>query len=1554
MSRRLSRFVYLNVLISLALLALACTQERAAVRPDPGLSAGPPDLTVFLPAYETEWEKKRLNKGDEASFKALHPEWFQITIPPQKSSFRAMREWEPMESVMLSIADYTSSSDATSWTLADIVTGAWPVGKVYLVYESSSAKSSFTSMLQQNGVPANEIGPGKSIEFVQMQNDAIWIMDFGPFPLVDDDQGSVAFLDWKYYPSRYHDDAVPTRLGELWGITTYRQDFSFEGGNFQADGYGTCYTTERALENTGVSTSALAVQLEAYLSCTQLVVLKDIHDDGTGHIDMFFKLIAKDEAILGSFTSSQDYTSMVDMNENQDILESVDIPGGGSMTVHRMPHPNHYGNTPRTYLNSTLFNQRNLWPNYSIDKDIEADAVAVWESAMPTYTHVAINSDQISLASGAIHCVTRTVPAKAHIKWVSDGNCVGGACSAPQGGYTGSCDASGDCFGPQWMSLCVASGDCEDPCEGVTYEGCCEGQTVVWCENGELKSVNCDQSDAGPSCGWSASDGWYWCGTDGGVDPSGQFPKDCGEGPCEPDCNGISCGVSDGCGGVCGCADGGLCVAGICVTCQPSCAGKVCGDDGCGGSCGACPTGHSCNDDFQCEDPCQGITFEGCCDGEITKWCEDGALKQTDCVQHEYGVHCGWVPDKDWYFCGSDGGADPSGGFPMPCPGACQPSCSGKECGSDGCGGSCGACGSFESCESGLCICYPDCDGKQCGPDGCGGLCGSCGSGDVCQGGVCVCTPACAGAQCGSDGCGGSCGACPAGQECQAGLCKDGPCVADCSGKQCGGDGCGGSCGACPSNYECNGGLCKPGACVPSCGDKACGDDGCGGSCGTCAAGEGCTQAGQCICLPDCAGKICGADGCDGTCGACDPGEACTAGLCVCQADCAGRICGDDGCGGTCGVCPAGESCTDAGQCDPGACVPDCAGKACGTDGCGGTCGQCDDHNACTQDSCQAGQCLFDVAAKDGLGCPDDGLPCTADTCQGGACGHTLLSGCLISGTCYVNGDAHPWNPCKRCQDSNPSAWTHRLDGSPCDDQNLCTPDDICLAGGCTGTAPVVCAAVDACHKSGSCDPSTGACPEDLMPNGTPCDDGDAATGQDHCEAGACLGAPCDCQSVNACCDGCWAHNQGGACEDGDPCSLGDACADGICVAGAPKVCEPGDACHAAGVCDPQSGQCSKPTQPDGTICDDGDAATQDDHCDNGMCVGAGCTCSGVNACCDGCQPLADGAPCDDGDPCTQTDACSGGACEGADPLTCVAPDVCHQAGSCDSGTGACADLPLPDGTPCDDGDAATGDDACVAGACVGDLCSCTTIGPCCDGCFSHNEGGTCDDGDLCTLSEVCQGGQCQSMGNVDCVPLDECHDPGVCDPTTGYCDYPAVPDQTPCEGGACVEGVCLPEGCVCASVNACCDGCEAKNDGGACDDLDVCTSGETCAAGRCGGGAVLPCEPSGPCVASAACDAQTGACVEELMAEDSACDDQDPCTSDDRCTADGTCEGTAGACGPDAIEVGGPDSGGSDEFDGGRSAGGGGCSVGARPAPGILALLMLLALALRLRRQRA
>jgi len=77
----------------------------------------------------------------------------------------------------------------------------------------------------------------------------------------------------------------------------------------------------------------------------------------------------------------------------------------------------------------------------------------------------------------------------------------------------------------------------------------------------------------------------------------------------------------------------------------------------------------------------------------------------------------------------------------------CLPACEGRDCGDDGCGGTCGSgfyCGGAAA--PGLCLddgtcCLQQCLGRFCGDDGCGGDCGVCGEWGECLEGACHYTP---------------------------------------------------------------------------------------------------------------------------------------------------------------------------------------------------------------------------------------------------------------------------------------------------------------------------------------------------------------------------------------------------------------------------------------------------------------------------------------------------------------------------------------------------------------------------------------------------------------------------------------------------------------------------------------------------------------------------------------------------------------------------------------------------------------------------------------------
>lgn len=503
----------------------------------------------------------------------------------------------------------------------------------------------------------------------------------------------------------------------------------------------------------------------------------------------------------------------------------------------------------------------------------------------------------------------------------------------------------------------------------------------------------------------------------------------------------------------------------------------------------------------------------------------------------------------------------------------CVPQCQERECGEDGCGGSCGACEEGTTCEEGTCEAIPpqpDCDGKKCGDDGLGGSCGECREGADCVDFQCECDNHTGKGCVESDAywlnsCGDTQDLI---EHCDYG-CLDGDCLAcvpDCIDKTCGSDGCDGICGMCSGNKACVDGLC---ICAPE------NDTVCDGfklywvdSCGEVGdLKEWCTwgcEEGECTaCPPQCDGKECGPDLCGGTCGECDSGLECISSLCIdpTQPQCDGKECGPDGTGGLCGLCVEPETCI-VDQCIivvPDGWTCDDANYA-SLDGCHCNCGiedlDCDDPEAEVM-GCQEGQLCIDaecvtpvpvpqlcgdVFSKCGPYCGEQDLDCIVECAQSGPQAVADLFLAVYQCVLEACGDLNGW-----CIESS-------FTGA------CAAPYDACIYDGCIPDCEG-----KVCGDNG-CGDVCGTCEE-----------------HEECQAGLCVQVP-------------WCGD--GSCSDGETCSdcpldcgcgCGETCVDNECAFtacddrecgsdgcdGTCGTCELGLECSLEGLCVPLAAACA-------------------------------------------------------------------------------------------------------------------------------------------------------------------------------------------------------------------------------------------------------------------------------------------------------------------------------------------------------------------------------------------
>src|SRR5438094_6856669 len=326
-------------------------------------------------------------------------------------------------------------------------------------------------------------------------------------------------------------------------------------------------------------------------------------------------------------------------------------------------------------------------------------------------------------------------------------------------------------------------------------------------------------------------------------------------------------------------------------------------------------------------------------------------------------------------------------------------------------------------------------------------------------------------------------------------------------------------------------------------------------------------------------------------------------------------------CTGTSGQCPADTLKPSTFKCRPAAGPCDAAERCTGTDA------ACPADAKKTSDVCRPATGPCDVDERcDGThdACPADGFKAAGTECRAAA------GVCDAAESCTGSDAACPADAQKTSDLCRPAA-------GPCDVEERCDGTlDTCPADGFKSTGTQCRAAAGVCDAAESCTGSGPACPSDkkknsgCRPSAGPCDMEERCDGAQH-------DCPSDRPSPN-----------GTPCDDGNACTQTDTCQAGVCTGASPVRCSAPDQCHDAGTCDPATGACSNPAKADGTGCSDGIA-------------------------------------------CTWGDVCQAGACTGA-PATCVPPDECHLA-ACNPRTGACSTSLAPDGTPCTGG-------ACFKGRC--------------------------------------------------------------------------------------------------------------------------------------------------------------------------------------------------------------------------------------------------------------
>lgn len=388
----------LVILLAVASLA-ACGPEQGRDDVDPLNSSrldelwGPsrPGARPVLPRWATPEElrravsppPRRARSGEGASVS---------TSPATASALRVPAEFEATRLVVLTWAGFPRLLEGIATAAAAAGAEVWAVG----------------------GPARLRKVPPSAYRALPLDYDSVWVRDYGPIG-VDAEAGGLVFVDTLYRHGAYRasDDELPCRVAAATGAACERLDLVLDGGNFMTDGRGGLFMTRRTLDwNRSLSQAHVERALRERFGVQRIhwfdyAKLDDEPADGTGHIDMFAKLVAPCRVLVARAAESP-FAETVDAAAA--TFEGLECQPGRSFEVLRVPGWYTRG-TWYTYTNALVVNGAVLVPSYARGSDAEAESV--YRQAMPEHSVVMLPSDESITSGGSIHCVTRDVPSLA-------------------------------------------------------------------------------------------------------------------------------------------------------------------------------------------------------------------------------------------------------------------------------------------------------------------------------------------------------------------------------------------------------------------------------------------------------------------------------------------------------------------------------------------------------------------------------------------------------------------------------------------------------------------------------------------------------------------------------------------------------------------------------------------------------------------------------------------------------------------------------------------------------------------------------------------------------------------------------------------------------------------------------------------------------------------------------------------------------------------------------------------------------------------------------------
>jgi agmatine deiminase len=357
------------------------------------------------------------------------------TSTPAADGFRMPGEFEPHAGCWMLWPERTSN-----WRL-----GAKPAQQAFASVASAIAVGEpvTVGVSRAQFIHARSVLPD-AIRVVEISSDDAWMRDVGPTMVVNA-RGVVRGVDWifnawggfgggLYFPWD-QDDLVARKVLEIEGLDRYRAPLVLEGGSIHVDGEGTLLTTQECLMNPNrnpqLDMGQIEILLHEYLGVSSVVWLDKgvINDETGGHVDNLCCFVRPGEVALTWTDNKRDPQYKVSLDAYQRLMDSKDAQGR-RFKVHKIQQPRPLtrraaeaegidavdGINARpagdrlaaSYVNFYIGNSVVVMP--LLDPKQDKVAQRQLQKLFPDRRVIGVQSREILLGGGNIHCITQQVP----------------------------------------------------------------------------------------------------------------------------------------------------------------------------------------------------------------------------------------------------------------------------------------------------------------------------------------------------------------------------------------------------------------------------------------------------------------------------------------------------------------------------------------------------------------------------------------------------------------------------------------------------------------------------------------------------------------------------------------------------------------------------------------------------------------------------------------------------------------------------------------------------------------------------------------------------------------------------------------------------------------------------------------------------------------------------------------------------------------------------------------------------------------------------------------